>query len=56
MWMPRSDLLTFPQKGDTYLALCVISNFLTTFLREAPYLTPYFPQIPTFFVLFAIII
>ena len=50
---PRSRL-TFPLNGLTYFALWVISNFLTTFLREAPYLHPYFPQIPTFFVLFAI--
>ena len=55
--LPESGLLlTFPLNGLTYLALWVISNFLTTFLRDAPYLQPYLPQIPTFFVLFAIII
>ena len=36
--MPVATLLTdsFPLKGLTYLALWVISNFLTTFLMEAP--------------------
>ena len=28
--------LTLPEKGETYFALWVISNFLTTFLMEAP--------------------
>ena len=46
--------VTFPQNGQPYLACWVISNFLTTFLREAPYLVPYFLVIPTFWVLLAI--
>ena len=56
--MPTAILLThsLPEKGETYLALWVISNFLTTFLREAPYLVPYLPTIPAFLVLFAIVI
>lgn len=54
--MPTAILLThsLPEKGETYLALWVTSNFLTTFLREAPNLVPNLPTMPTFFVLFAI--
>merc|ERR1740115_133393 len=40
--------------GAIYLMCWEISNFLAIFLREAPYLTPNLPQIPTFFVLLAI--
>merc|ERR1712113_636486 len=47
--------LFFPQNPHTYLECCVISIFLICFLSEAPYLTPYLPTIPTFFVLFAIL-
>ena len=38
--IPTECLLTvvFPQNVHTYLACCVISIFLTCFLREAPYL------------------
>jgi hypothetical protein len=36
------------------LACCWSSNFLTIFLMAPPYLVPYFPTIPTFFVLLAI--
>ena len=32
------------------LACCVISIFLTSLRRDAPYRTPYFPTIPTFLV------
>lgn len=45
---------TFPHAGQTYLACCWSSNFLTIFLMAPPYLVPYFPTIPTFFVLLAI--
>ena len=38
------------------MALDVISNFFTIFLREAPYLVLYFPTIPTFLVLLAILL
>jgi len=50
--MPTECLLTvvFPQKVQTYLACWVISIFLTCFRREAPYLVPYLPVTPTFFV------
>jgi len=48
-------IASFPQKAQVYLECCVISIFLTIFLRDAPYLVPYFPTTPTFFVLFAII-
>ena len=41
---------TLPQKGHVYFECCEISIFLTVFLREAPYLVPYFPHMPTFFV------
>lgn len=43
-------LFTFPQKVQVYLLCCVISIFLTIFLREAPYRVPYLPVIPTFLV------
>ena len=48
------DGCTFPHAGQTYLACCWSSNFLTIFLMAPPYLVPYFPTIPTFFVLLAI--
>lgn len=38
----------FPQNEQLYLACCVTSIFLITFLNVAPYLVPYLPQIPTF--------
>ncbi len=47
--------LTFPENGQRYFMRLVISKFLTFFLSLAPYLVPYLPQIPTFFVLFAIL-
>lgn len=40
----------FPHNPQAYFACCDISNFMMFFLRDAPYLTPYFPVIPTFFV------
>ena len=48
----RKNILiyTFPQKGQAYLYLCIVSNFFINFLSEEPYLTPYFLDIPTFFV------
>lgn len=46
---------TFPHAGQTYLACCWSSNFLTIFLIAPPYLVPYFPTIPTFLVLLAIV-
>ena len=54
--MPTASRLThsLPEKGLTYLAFDVTSNFLTIFLRVAPYLVPYLPTMLTFFVLFAI--
>ena len=53
---------SFPQKEQVYLELIingdaycwVISIFFTCFLNEAPYLVPYFPVTPTFFVRLAI--
>ena len=53
---PTTVLLTavLPQNGHGYFFLWEISIFLIVFLREAPYLRPYFPQMPTFFVLRAI--
>lgn len=46
-------IASLPQKVHVYLLCWVISIFLTIFLKEAPYLVPYFPVIPTFFVRFA---
>ncbi len=48
--IPITVLLTwgFPQKGQMYQALWETSNFLAIFLREEPYLVPYFLVIPTF--------
>jgi hypothetical protein len=43
---------SLPQKAHVYLAWDEISSFLACFLSEAPYLVPYFPVIPTFFVRF----
>ncbi len=55
VWTNYHDnfILTFPQKEHVYFPCCVISIFLMVFLREAPYLVPYLPQIPTFLVRFA---
>lgn len=52
--IPVACLFTavFPQKVQPYLACCVTSIFLMTFLKVAPYLVPYLPQMPTFFVCF----
>ncbi len=47
-------ICTFPQGGQTYLALCWSSNFLTIFLMAPPYLVPYLPVTPAFLVLLAI--
>jgi len=47
--------VVFPQKVQVYLACWVISIFLTCLRREAPYLTPYLPVTPTFFVRFVIL-
>ena len=44
--------VSFPQKTQLYLECWVTSIFLITFLNVAPYLVPYFPQIPTFLVCF----
>jgi hypothetical protein len=51
--IPVASLLTdfLPQKEQSYLACCWISSFLHCLLNEEPYLTPYLPVIPTFFVL-----
>ncbi len=46
---------TFPHGGQTYLARCWSSNFLTIFLMVEPYRVPYLPVTPTFLVLLAII-
>ena len=46
----RNKRITLPQKQQAYFACCDISIFLTIFLREAPYLVPYFPTTPAFFV------
>lgn len=46
--------LTLPQKEQGYFPCWVISIFLTIFLREAPYLVPYLPVIPTFLVCLAL--
>ena len=43
-------ILSLPQKVQVYLECWEISIFFTVFLREAPYLVPYFPVIPTFLV------
>jgi len=47
---PITVLLTvcFPQNGQMYLALYDTSNFFAIFLRDEPYLVPYFLVIPTF--------
>lgn len=46
--------LTFPHSGQTYLYLCMVSNFFISFLNEEPYLGPYFLVMPTFLVLLVI--
>ena len=48
-------MAVFPQKVQGYLLCLATSIFLQSFLRVAPYLTPYFPVIPTFFVRFPIL-
>ena len=48
----RSELLlTFPEKGERYLARLFSSIFLAIFLSDAPKRVPYLPTIPTFLVL-----
>ena len=57
-WLQSIELIelnTFPHDGHTYRACCWSSNFLTIFLMAPPYLVPYFPTIPTFLVLLAIV-
>ena len=51
----QEKLVTFPQNGQIYLYLCIVSNFFINLRREEPYLTPYFLEIPTFLVLFVIV-
>ncbi len=50
--IPVDTLLTevLPQNVQLYLECWVTSIFLMTFLKVAPYLVPYLPQIPAFFV------
>lgn len=45
---------SFPQNEHVYFACCDISIFFICFRSEAPYLVPYFPTIPTFFVCLAL--
>jgi len=47
--------VTLAQKWQAYLACCETSNFLMIFLKEAPYLVPYLPAIPTLTVLLVIL-
>lgn len=53
--MPPANrfILVFPQKEHKYFEVLEINIFLTIFRSEAPYLVPYLPQMPTFFVRFA---
>jgi len=53
--MPTAWRLTeyLPQKSHRYLECWLTSIFLICLRRDAPYLVPYFPTIPTFFVRFA---
>lgn len=46
---PRRTVV-LPQKVQSYRECCWISSFLHCLRREEPYLTPYLPVIPTFFV------
>ena len=54
--MPVDNLLTvnFPQKVHEYFACWETSIFLISLRRDAPYLVPYLPAGPTFFVRFPI--
>eukprot|EP01068_Selenidium_serpulae_P004660 Selendium_serpulae@DN3683_c0_g1_i2.p3 len=45
----------FPHNGHSYFTRWEISTFFTFFRRDAPYLVPYFPTMPTFLVRFAIV-
>ena len=47
---------TLPEKGERYLARLFSSIFFAILRRDAPNRVPYFPTIPTFFVLFDIFI
>ena len=47
---------TFPENGERYLARLFSSIFLAILRSEAPNRVPYFPTIPTFFVLLDIFI
>ena len=49
-------IFTLPQNGLIYLYLYIVSNFAINFLSLEPYLTPYFLEIPTFYVLLVIVI
>ena len=55
--IPTAYLLTesFPQNWQLYFECYEISYFLAIFLRAPPYLVPYFPTIPYFLVLFAML-
>lgn len=55
--MPTACRFTvfLPQKVQMYRACWVISIFLTCFRKDAPYLVPYLPVTPTFFVRFVIL-
>ena len=44
-----------PQNGDWYFLCWDTSIFLTSLRREAPYLVPYLPTIPTFLVRLAMV-
>jgi len=49
-------ILDFPQNGHRYRPRWEFSVFFICFLNDAPYLVPYLPTIPTFFVRRAIIL
>jgi len=55
--IPTQDrfIVSFPQKLQVYFACWLTSIFLTIFRKEAPYLVPYLPTIPTFRVRLAIL-
>ena len=46
---------SFPQKTQLYVECWETSIFLAILRRVEPYLVPYFPVIPTFFVRFPIL-
>ena len=46
-------IASLPQKLHVYFECCEISIFFIILRKEAPYLVPYFPVIPTFLVLLA---